>query len=61
MAISMYFFEDCGPVFGCNDLYINYSNDPNVWCSACTSCYPTLNLPVSMNVDDYEVFQVIKK
>jgi hypothetical protein len=61
MANSIYFIENCGPVFGCNDLYINYINGPNVWCSACTSCYPTLNLPVSMNVDDYEVFQVIKK
>ncbi|CAB4444558.1 unnamed protein product [Rhizophagus irregularis] len=51
----------CGPIFGCGDLYLNFSKGPNIWHSGCGSCYPTLNLTNSMNVDDYEVFQVIKK
>ncbi|GBC21629.2 hypothetical protein GLOIN_2v1885333 [Rhizophagus irregularis DAOM 181602=DAOM 197198] len=59
---SIYCDKTCGPVFGCNDLYINYSINPvDVWCSTCTSCYPTCNFPRKMYVDDYEVFQVIIK
>ncbi|CAB4444553.1 unnamed protein product [Rhizophagus irregularis] len=59
---SIYCHKTCGPVFGCNDLYINYSINPvDVWCSTCTSCYPTCNFPRKMYVDDYEVFQVIIK
>jgi hypothetical protein len=54
-------YSYCGPIFGCCDLYINYNDNPNVWGSNCTNCYPTLNLPSSMNLVDYEVFQVIKK
>ncbi|GBC21668.2 BTB/POZ domain-containing protein [Rhizophagus irregularis DAOM 181602=DAOM 197198] len=58
---SIYCHKTCGPVFGCNDLYINYSINPvDVWCSTCTSCYPTCNFPRKMYVDDYEVFHVIK-
>jgi hypothetical protein len=48
---------NCGPVFGTNDLYIDYNLAPDVWYSYAT----TLNLPNTMNVVDYEVFQVIKK
>jgi hypothetical protein len=48
-----------GPVFG-NDLYVNYHNNPDVWCSY-KECYSALKLPRIMNVVDYEVFQVIKK
>ncbi|CAB4393397.1 unnamed protein product [Rhizophagus irregularis] len=51
----------CGPIFGCGDLYLNFSEGPNAWHSGCGTCYPTLNLTYRMNVDDYEVFQVIKK
>ncbi|RGB35310.1 TLD-domain-containing protein [Rhizophagus diaphanus] len=59
---SIYCHKTCGPVFGCNDLYINYSINPvYVWCSTCTVCYPTCNFPRKMYVDDYEVFQVIIK
>ncbi|EXX64020.1 hypothetical protein GLOIN_2v1885334 [Rhizophagus irregularis DAOM 181602=DAOM 197198] len=55
-------YSRCGPVFGCGDLYLNFcALGPNVWGSTCKRCYPTLNLTSSMNVDDYEVFQVIKK
>ncbi|GES81042.1 BTB/POZ domain-containing protein [Rhizophagus clarus] len=50
-----------GPVFGCNDLYVNYVNHPDVWISTCTSCYPKLNIPRRMAVTDYEVFQVINR
>jgi len=51
----------CGPVFGNgNDLVLNYESDPNMWFSRSHS-YPTLNLPYRISVDDYEVFQVIKK
>ncbi|GES81040.1 BTB/POZ domain-containing protein [Rhizophagus clarus] len=58
---SIYCHCSCGPVFGCNDLYVNYDNNPDVWYHQCTNCYPKLDLPESMNVVDYEVFQVIKK
>jgi hypothetical protein len=46
-----------GPLFGYTDLYV-FSN--NNWESTAYS-YPTLNLPKKIDVDDYEVFQVIKK
>jgi hypothetical protein len=58
---SIYCHPANGPVFGCHDLYVNYNVNSNVWYSACKNCYPTLKLPESMYVDDYEVFQVIKK
>ncbi|PKY31019.1 hypothetical protein RhiirB3_448406 [Rhizophagus irregularis] len=58
---SIQCFSNCGPVFGCGDLYLNFSEGPNAWHSGCGTCYPTLNLTYRMNVDDYEVFQVIKK
>ncbi|GES81002.1 BTB/POZ domain-containing protein [Rhizophagus clarus] len=52
----------CGPVFGCGDLYINYNNKrPDIWNASNCVCYPALNLPSIINVEDYEVFQVIKK
>ncbi|PKK71931.1 kinase-like protein [Rhizophagus irregularis] len=58
---SIYCHKTCGPVFGCNDLYINYSINPvDVWCSTCTSCYPTCNFPRKMYVDDYE-WKIIHK
>ncbi|GBC02009.1 hypothetical protein RclHR1_04410002 [Rhizophagus clarus] len=58
---SIYCHPVNGPVFGCHDLYVNYNVNSDVWYSACKTCYPTLDLPESMNADDYEVFQVIKK
>ncbi|RGB29040.1 hypothetical protein C1646_818739 [Rhizophagus diaphanus] len=54
----------CGPYFGYRDLYVNHNeNDknPDIWNSWYESSYPTLNLPNAFVVDDYEVFQVIKK
>jgi hypothetical protein len=48
-----------GPVFG-TDLYTNYKPTADTWRSYVYS-YPTLNLPHKFKVDDYEVFQVIKK
>ncbi|GBB93006.1 hypothetical protein RclHR1_00210002 [Rhizophagus clarus] len=54
----------CGPIHGPSfgsGLYVNYNNNPNVWCSTHTSCYSSINLPKSMSVDNYEVFQVIRK
>jgi hypothetical protein len=56
---SIYCGSINGPVFGYNDLFVNY-NQPDVWYSYSRS-YPKLNLPRNMNVDDYEVFQVIRK
>jgi hypothetical protein len=53
-------YKHCGPLFGYGDLYTNYSTS-NVWKTDHKVSYPTLNIPISMNVDDYEVFQVIKK
>ncbi|RGB35299.1 hypothetical protein C1646_814818 [Rhizophagus diaphanus] len=50
-----------GPSFGCKDLYLNFGEGPNVWYSGCESCYPALNLTSKIIVNDYEVFQVIKK
>ncbi|RGB35308.1 hypothetical protein C1646_742341 [Rhizophagus diaphanus] len=58
---SILCYSNCGPGFGCGDLYLNFVKGPNVWQSGCGFCYPTLNLTNCMNVDDYEVFQVIKK
>jgi hypothetical protein len=49
-----YIIQD--PYFGFTYLYL-YNND---WYSTACS-YPTLNLPNCFDVDDYEVFQVIKK
>ncbi|UZO13430.1 uncharacterized protein OCT59_004929 [Rhizophagus irregularis] len=57
---SVYSSPINGPGFGYGDLYVNYVREPSVWYSV-TSCYPTINLPNTMSVDDYEVFQVIKK
>jgi hypothetical protein len=54
----------CGPYFGYRDLYVNHNeNDknPDIWNSWHERSYPTLNLPNAFVVDDYEVFQVIKK
>jgi hypothetical protein len=45
-----------GPRFGHTDLYL-YNN---ILYSTAYS-YPTLNLPNNIRIDDYEVFQVIKK
>ena len=56
---SIYCLTYCGPVFGSGgDLGINYSDKK--WHSY-VGDYPTLNFPNSIDVDDYEVFQVIKK
>ncbi|CAB4444548.1 unnamed protein product [Rhizophagus irregularis] len=57
---SLYSGPVHGPSFG-SDLYINYDNNSDFWYSTCTICYPGLDLPKSMNVVDYEVFQVVKK
>ena len=49
------------PVFGSNDLFLNLVTKPDVWYSY-IRCYPTLDLPRSINIDDYyEIFQVVKK
>ncbi|RIA97530.1 hypothetical protein C1645_871285 [Glomus cerebriforme] len=56
---SIQCYSNCGPIFGYNDLYINYDNGDDKW-NCNVSSYPTLNLPNSIDVDDYEVFQVIK-
>ncbi|GBC21661.2 hypothetical protein GLOIN_2v1835332 [Rhizophagus irregularis DAOM 181602=DAOM 197198] len=53
-------YRHCGPFFGYGDLYTNYAFS-YVWQTEFRRSYPTLNLPDRMNVDDYEVFQVIKK
>ncbi|RIA89080.1 hypothetical protein C1645_825392, partial [Glomus cerebriforme] len=49
-----------GPVFS-SDLHKNYSNSNNEYWQSWVGSYPTLNLPSEIYVDDYEVFQVIKK
>ncbi|RGB29047.1 hypothetical protein C1646_818741 [Rhizophagus diaphanus] len=49
-----------GPIFG-NNLGLNFLSGPNIWRHCRVNTYPPLNLPNTMNVDDYEVFQVIKK
>ena len=48
-----------GPSFGKGDIWCNYGT----WSSNSSSSYSYLNIgiPSSFNVDDYEVFQVIKK
>lgn len=54
----------CGPYFGYRDLYVNHNeNDknPDIWNSWYERSYPTLNLPNVFIVEDYEVFQVIRK
>jgi hypothetical protein len=53
-----------GPCFG--KLKINGGNDltmnfDGTWSSSMTSTYPNLNIPKKFEVDDYEVFQIIKK
>ncbi|EXX75926.1 hypothetical protein RirG_037590 [Rhizophagus irregularis DAOM 197198w] len=55
-------YPNRGPIFG-NDLGLNFSSGPNIWtyCWYLLNCYPPLDLPNSINVDDYEVFQVIKR
>ncbi|EXX71838.1 hypothetical protein GLOIN_2v1782178 [Rhizophagus irregularis DAOM 181602=DAOM 197198] len=54
-------YSHCGPLFGLNDLYINYNNDPNNWYHFGSGSYPTINIPNRINIGDYEVFQVIKR
>ncbi|RIA97521.1 hypothetical protein C1645_813928 [Glomus cerebriforme] len=57
---SIQCYSRYGPIFGGgSDLFCNYDN---IWGSHdYINSYPTLNLPYSFNVSDYEVFQVIKK
>ncbi|PKK68166.1 hypothetical protein RhiirC2_851651 [Rhizophagus irregularis] len=53
-----------GPAFGYEDLFLNYNTGRNIWnhyYNHVHSSYPTFYLPKRMKVDDYEVFQVIKK
>jgi hypothetical protein len=55
-------YSNLGPLFG---NYVNGSNDIMVskagkW-SSVTNSYPNLNIPTTIEVDDYEVFQVVKK
>ncbi|GES81027.1 BTB/POZ domain-containing protein [Rhizophagus clarus] len=57
-------YRYCGPFFGYDELYVNYSN-PSIWYynsspSVHTYSYSTLGLQYSMEVSDYEVFQVLK-
>ncbi|CAB4376298.1 unnamed protein product [Rhizophagus irregularis] len=56
---SIYCGSFNGPVFGYNDLSVNY-NQPDTWYSYSGS-YPRLDLPHIMIANDYEVFQVIRK
>jgi hypothetical protein len=56
---SIQCYRQLGPVFGV-DLYTNYEPTADTWRSSVYS-YPTLNLPNTFIVDNYEVFQVIKK
>ncbi|CAB4444579.1 unnamed protein product [Rhizophagus irregularis] len=53
-------YPNYGPIFG-NNLGINFFNGPNIWNYSSLKCYPPLDLPYDINVDDYEVFQVIKR
>ncbi|UZO13513.1 uncharacterized protein OCT59_005011 [Rhizophagus irregularis] len=53
---------DYGPLFGS---YNRGSNDIMVtrdgkW-SSVTNSYPNINIPRNFEIDDYEVFQVVKK
>ncbi|RIA97542.1 BTB/POZ domain-containing protein [Glomus cerebriforme] len=57
-------FRRWGPIFGAynttmksNDLAMNSNGE---WVSI-SSSYPNLNIPNKFNVDDYEVFQVVKR
>ncbi|GBB93086.1 hypothetical protein RclHR1_21010004 [Rhizophagus clarus] len=54
-------YSHCGPIFGVHDLYVIYSGGHIIWYHLGSYSYPTLNLPNRMDVDDFEVFQVIKK
>ena len=55
---SVYCDSTYGPAF-CSDLY--YFQNDDTWSSS-TSCYHSnIDIPPSFNVDDYEVFQIIKK
>ncbi|CAB4397407.1 unnamed protein product [Rhizophagus irregularis] len=49
-------YSHCGPLFGLNDLYINYNNDPNNWYHFGSGSYPTINIPNRINVGDYEIY-----
>ncbi|CAB4393408.1 unnamed protein product [Rhizophagus irregularis] len=53
-------YPNCGPIFGDN-LGLSFYSGPNIWIySNSPHYYPPLNLSNNINVDDYEVFQVIK-
>ncbi|GBC06586.1 hypothetical protein RclHR1_06940003 [Rhizophagus clarus] len=56
---SMQCYSHCGPIFGNSDLCLNFSSGPNIWNHNPYS-YPSLGLPYEMNVEDYEVYQVIE-
>ena len=58
---SVYGGQSNGPVFGLSDLYVHY-NYPDTWHSRPHS-YPNIDgMPTGdFEIDDYEVFQVIKK
>ncbi|EXX77865.1 BTB/POZ domain-containing protein [Rhizophagus irregularis DAOM 181602=DAOM 197198] len=56
---SVRYLSNYGPAFGNFDLYVDYNIATNIWYSRVSS-YPTLNLPNTMKVVDYEVFRVIK-
>ncbi|CAB4373506.1 unnamed protein product [Rhizophagus irregularis] len=56
---SVRYLPNYGPAFGNSDLYVDYNIATNIWYSHVSS-YPTLNLPITMKVVDYEVFRVIK-
>jgi len=56
-------FNEWGPVFGeynlktrCNDLSMNPNGD---W-SSMPSSYPDLYIPSEFDIDDYEVFQIVR-
>ncbi|RGB34130.1 hypothetical protein C1646_702837 [Rhizophagus diaphanus] len=55
---AMYCGHNYGPTFGGgHDLHIGYSNDSY----SIPYSYPNLGIPRNFNMEDWEVFQVIKK
>ncbi|CAB4393409.1 unnamed protein product [Rhizophagus irregularis] len=52
-------YPNYGPIFG-NNLGLDFLKGPNIWGYYNSKPYPPLDLPTNINVDNYEVFQVIK-
>ncbi|RIA86391.1 hypothetical protein C1645_779764 [Glomus cerebriforme] len=55
-------FPNSGPVFGGGNGCHLYSTENNIWCNdAENKKYPKIGIPHMFIVDNYEVFQVIKR